>query len=73
MTVRELIEELERFDDDMEVIIGMQQNYGSDFAMDIREIGTYEVDEWYGEDGEKVVITEGSQIGTVHYNDDEWY
>ena len=72
MTVRELIEELERFDDDMEVIIGMQQNYGSDFAMDIQEVESYKVDEWYGEDVEKVVITEGQQIGTVHYNDDEW-
>ena len=35
MTVRELIDELERFDDDMEVKIGMIQNYGSNFAMDI--------------------------------------
>jgi hypothetical protein len=72
MTVRELIEELERFDEDMEVIIGMQQNYGSDFAMDIQEVESYKVDEWYSEDVEKVVITEGQQIGTVHYNDDEW-
>lgn len=72
MTVRELIKELERFDEDMEVIIGMQQNYGSDFAMDIQEVESYKVDEWYGEDVEKVVITEGQQIGTVHYNDDEW-
>lgn len=72
MTVRELIEELERFDDDTEVIIGMQQKYGSDFAMDIQEVESYEVDEWYGEDVEKVVITEGQQIGTVRYNDGEW-
>ena len=30
MKVRDLIEELENFDGDMEVIIGMQQDYGDD-------------------------------------------
>ncbi len=35
MTVRELIDQLEAFDDDMDVVIGMQQTYGSNFAMEI--------------------------------------
>ena len=35
MTVRDLIDALECFDEDMEVRIGMIQNYGSNFAMNI--------------------------------------
>ena len=35
MTVRDLIDTLEQFDEDMEVRIGMIQNYGSNFAMNI--------------------------------------
>jgi hypothetical protein len=67
MTVRELKEILEGYDDDMEVIIGMQQVYGSDFAKEIFEVEEYEVNNWYGDDVSALVITEGSQIGTVHY------
>lgn len=67
MTVRDLIDELENFDEDMEVRIGMIQNYGSNFAMNISEVDEYKVKAWYGEDFNAVVITEGSQIGTVEY------
>lgn len=72
MTVRELIDILESYDDDMEVIIGMRQTYGTDFAMEIN----YDVEErkiraFYGKDYKAVVITEGSQCGAVAYNDDD--
>ena len=70
MTVRDLIDMLENFDEDMQVRIGMKQDYGSDFAMDI----SYDVDEhtinaFYGDDYNAVVITEGSQVGTVNYDE----
>ena len=72
MTVRDLIEALEAYDDDMEVMIGMRQNYGSDFAMDIEyDIGEYEIRAFYGEDYKAVVLTEGSQCGVVGYDDDD--
>ena len=67
MTVRELIDILENFDDDMEVRIGMQQTYGTDFAMDIIDVEEYTVNAFYGEDYKAVVITEGSQCGAVDY------
>ena len=75
MTVRELIDELERFDDDMEVKIGMIQNYGSNFAMDIMcEIEELSINNFYGDNYSAVVITEGTQVGTVNYGDEEdWY
>ena len=73
MTVRDLIEMLEEFDGDMDVVIGMQQSYGSDFAMDISyDIGEYNVNPFYDDDYHAVVLTEGSQIGTVSYGDDDW-
>lgn len=74
MTVRELIEALENFDGDMEVIIGMQQTYGIDFAMSIRDVEEYNVMAFYGEDYKAVVITEGGQCGAVDYDGehDNW-
>lgn len=72
MTVRDLIEELQNFDDDMEVMIGMRQTYGSDFAMDIEfDIEEHNIHAFYGENYKAVVITEGSQCGTVNYADDD--
>lgn len=71
MTIRELIEELECYDEKMEVRIGMVQNYGSNFAMNISEIGEHTVNQWYGEDFKALVITQGSQIGIVNYDDDD--
>lgn len=74
MTVRDLIDALEQFDEDMEVRIGMIQNYGSNFAMNIiDDIAEHKINTFYGNDFKAVVITEGNQIGTVDYNDeDEW-
>ena len=72
MTVRDLIEELEQFDGDMEIRIGMIQNYGSNFAMNIVEdVAEHTIRSFYGGDFKAVVITEGNQIGTVDYDDEE--
>lgn len=72
MTVGELITRLEEFDSDTEVVIGMQQRRGSNFATEIVDVSEEQVDIW--DDGEeenpKVVITQGSQIGTVSYDRD---
>ena len=72
MKVRDLIDMLEEFDEDMEVRIGMIQNYGSNFAMNIvDEVAEHNIRSFYGEDFKAVVITEGNQIGVVEYDDDE--
>lgn len=71
MTVRDLIEMLEEFDGDMEVRIGMIQNYGSNFAMDVvDDVAEHKIRTFYGDDFKAVVITEGHQIGTVDYDDE---
>lgn len=71
MTVRELIEALERFDGDMEVKIGMIQNYGSNFAMDIcDEPEELTIDDWYDGEYKAIVLTMGKQIGIVSYEED---
>ena len=69
MKVRNLIDILEDFDEDMEVRIGMKQKYGTDFAMEIDDsyIEEYTINAFYGEDYKAVVITEGSQCGSVNY------
>lgn len=72
MTVRDLIEMLEEFDEDMEVRIGMIQNYGSNFAMNIiDDIAEHTIKSYYGDDFKAVVITEGNQIGVVDYDDED--
>ena len=72
MTVRELKDQLDTFDDDMEVVIGMRQTYGTNFAMEIESnLDEYDVTAFDGEDCRTVVITEGSQIGVVDYSEDE--
>ena len=72
MTVRELIDVLETFDEDMEVRIGMYQNYGSNFAMDIDDDSAeHNIRSYYGDDFKAVVLTKGAQIGTVDYNDED--
>ena len=72
VTVRELINWLSDFDEDAEVVIGMRQRYGMDFAMEIEDISMENVDVW-GEDEEstKVVIAEGIQIGGVCYDGED--
>ena len=71
MTVRELINWLEDFNEDAEVVIGMHQKYGTDFAMAIGEISTEKINMFYSDDEDDdsryVVITEGNQIGSVSY------
>lgn len=71
MTVRELIDILEGFDGDMEVRIGMKQSYGSNFAMDVDSVDEYNINAWDEDDFRAVVITEGGQMGTVDYSEDE--
>ena len=74
MKVKDLIDILNTYDEDMEVRIGMQQNYGTDFAMNIREVEECTVNSFYGEDYKAIVITEGSQCGAVDYDGehDDW-
>ena len=78
MTVKDLIDILKTYDGDMKVKIGMRQNYGSDFAMDVEyKVAEHKIIAFYGNDYKAVVITEGEQCGTVDYDDeydddDEW-
>ena len=70
MTVAELIGILKKFDPDMEIVIGMQQRYGTDFVyvnkVDIWDTcgSVYDDDEY----PKCVVINEGRQIGSVFYD-----
>lgn len=67
MTVGELKAILADYDEDLPVCIGMSQTYGSDFATELESADEVEVDDWeYGEEI-KLVLTQGSQIGTVNY------
>lgn len=67
MTVRDLKAALENYDEDIPVCIGMIQSFGSDFATELDDIDELMVDDWeYGEE-KKVVLTQWSQIGIVHY------
>ena len=73
MTVRELINILETYDDNMAVRIGMRQTYGSDFAMHIvGHIAEYNIESFRGMDYRAVVLTEGSQCGTVDYSREDY-
>ncbi len=69
MTVRDLIEELENFDDDQEVVIGMQQSYGSDFAYTICDTEELPINDWDNGKEDMVVLTMGRQFGTVKYEE----
>ena len=56
----------------MEVRIGIRQDYGSNFAMEIsNSIGDYDINSFYGDNIKAVILTEGSQIGIVDYEDEE--
>ena len=71
MTVRDLIDMLENFDEDMEVRIGMRQKYGTDFAMEVEyDVEEYTINPFYGTAYKAIVITEGSQCGSVDYAGD---
>lgn len=72
MTVKDLITALENFDEDMPVRIGMIQNFGSNFAMNIIDnIEEHTISTFYGNDYKAVILTEGNQIGVVNYEEEE--
>ena len=63
MTVRELIEELEEFDGDMEVVF---KPSNSNYVDSIREMPIErEISSFYGEDRKAVVILSDGQTGAV--------
>lgn len=67
MTVGELKNILEDYDEDFLLCIGMIQTYGSNFATELDDVDELMVDDWeYGEE-KKVVLMQGSQIGIVNY------
>lgn len=72
MTVGELKELLEEFDDNADVCIGVQQTYGSNFAYHIDDIAKYDVNPFYDDSYRMVVITEGSQMGTVDFDGEDY-
>jgi len=73
MTVKGLISWLQNYDEDTEVMIGMYQRYGSDFAYIIDEIeDTKGFHSFYGDDKEDVIfLLEGDQCGVIA-DKDEW-
>lgn len=67
MTVGELKDILNQYDEDLPVCIGEIQSFGSNFATELDTVDELNVDDWeYGEEN-KVVLTQGSQIGIVNY------
>ena len=62
MTIRQLINELECFDDDMEVVMG---STNSMYVNSIRCATTKELAAFYGEDREVVVLKADNQIGAI--------
>lgn len=62
MTVKELIEELERFDADMEVVM---QPSNSMYIYGISGASTKKLRTFYGENREVLVITSSGQEGAV--------
>lgn len=71
MTVGKLIAVLEKFDENIPVRIGMIQNFGSNFAMNIiDDVEEHTIETFYGKDYKAVILTEGNQIGVVDYNDE---
>mgnify|MGYP004478294997 CR=1 FL=1 len=69
MTVGELKDILNQYDEDLPVVIGMIQTFGSNFATELDDVDEFLVDDWeYGEE-KKLVLTQGSQIGIVEYGE----
>lgn len=73
MTVAELKNMLSYYDDETEVMIGMYQRYGSDFAYDIDEIeDTKSFHGFYGEYNDDVIfLLDGGQVGVIGDKYDE--
>ena len=70
MKVKELLNLLNDFDKDAEIVLGVEQRYGGDFAINIESVSTEKVAFYDGDtDNHCVVITEGRQIGSVKYED----
>lgn len=67
MTVGELKSILEDYDEDLPVCIGMIQSFGSNFATELDAVEELNVDDWECGEENKVVLTQGSQIGIVDY------
>lgn len=67
MTVKNLIEMLQQYDGNTEVMIGKYQRYGSDFAYTIKGIEDDKIlSGSFGDDREDVIfLLEGSQEGTM--------
>jgi hypothetical protein len=72
MTVGELKQRIEEYNDDTEVMIGVYQNYGSDFAYSVDEIEDEKMlRAFYGDDEKDVIfLLEGYQCGTMADADD---
>lgn len=62
MTVRDLINELENYDKDLEVVF---KGSNTMYVDSIRTIGTNEVHAFYGNDWEAVVLYADQQVGAV--------
>ena len=62
MTVGNLIRELERYDEDMEVLI---KGSNSMYVDSIRHTNEEEVRAFYGEDFNALIICGGNQVGAV--------
>lgn len=70
MTVRDLIDYLEGFDEDMKVVIGQRQRYGTDFAYEIYDITEQIYEGFWGGSSKVVSINMGEQMGTIDYDAD---
>ena len=62
MTVRELIEELEEFDEDMEVVFKPSNSHYVDSVGYLKE---KEISSFYGSDRKAVVLVSDGQTGAV--------
>ena len=62
MTVRDLIDELENYDEDMEVVF---RGSNTMYVDSIGTTGTNEVRAFYGDDWEAVVLYADQQVGAV--------
>lgn len=62
MTVRELINELERFEDDVEVVT---KSCNSFYVDNIGEVERQNINSFWGDDCEAVVLSAYDQIGSV--------
>ena len=62
MTVRDLIDELEYYDKDLEVVF---KESNTTYVNSIEIIGTNEIRAFYGNDGEAVILYADQQVGAV--------